>query len=106
MAFPASSLSELGSPRDLQVFDKTVSTMKLSWAAAPGRVLQYRINFRPSAGGEKKEVSVKGGNTNTLLKNLQPGTEYDLEVSARYSSGLGDPLEGKGATLEGKAESS
>lgn len=80
--------------------------MKLSWAAAPGRVLQYRINFRPSAGGEKKEVSVKGGNTNTLLKNLQPGTEYDLEVSARYSSGLGDPLEGKGATLEGKAESS
>ncbi|XP_029610443.1 collagen alpha-1(XII) chain isoform X7 [Salmo trutta] len=100
MKIDGTTKEELGSPRDLQVFDKTVSTMKLSWAAAPGRVLQYRINFRPSAGGEKKEVSVKGGNTNTLLKNLQPGTEYDLEVSARYSSGLGDPLEGKGATLE------
>uniref|UniRef100_A0A4W5MT26 Collagen, type XII, alpha 1b n=1 Tax=Hucho hucho TaxID=62062 RepID=A0A4W5MT26_9TELE len=100
MKIDGTTKEALGSPRDLQVFDKTVSTMKLSWTAAPGRVLQYRINFRPSAGGEKKEVSVKGGNTNTLLKNLQPGTEYDLAVSARYSSGLGDPLEGKGTTLE------
>uniref|UniRef100_A0A4W5QH74 Collagen, type XII, alpha 1b n=1 Tax=Hucho hucho TaxID=62062 RepID=A0A4W5QH74_9TELE len=89
-----------GSPRDLRVFDETMSTMKLSWAAAPGRVLQYRINFHPSAGGQRKEVSVKGENTNVLLKNLQPGTEYDLAVSARYSSGLGDPLKGKGTTLE------
>uniref|UniRef100_A0A674BPV5 Collagen type XII alpha 1 chain n=1 Tax=Salmo trutta TaxID=8032 RepID=A0A674BPV5_SALTR len=89
-----------GSPRDLRVFDETMSTMKLSWAAAPGRVLQYRINFHPSAGGERKEVSVKGENTNVLLKNLQPGTEYDLAVSARYSSGLGDPLKGKGTTLQ------
>ncbi|XP_038818501.1 collagen alpha-1(XII) chain-like [Salvelinus namaycush] len=100
MKIDGTTKEALGSPRDLQVFDKTVSTMKLSWAAAPGRVLQYRINFRPSAGGERKEVWVKGGNTNTLLKNLQPGTEYDLVVSARYSSGLGDPLEGKGTTLE------
>ncbi|XP_070302583.1 collagen alpha-1(XII) chain-like [Salvelinus sp. IW2-2015] len=100
MKIDGTTKEALGSPRDLQVFDETVSTMKLSWAAAPGRVLQYRINFRPSAGGERKEVWVKGGNTNTLLKNLQPGTEYDLVVSARYSSGLGDPLEGKGTTLE------
>ncbi|XP_055740500.1 collagen alpha-1(XII) chain-like isoform X5 [Salvelinus fontinalis] len=100
MKIDGTTKEALGSPRDLQVFDKTVSTMKLSWAAAPGRVLQYRINFRPSAGGERKEVWVKGGNTNTHLKNLQPGTEYDLVVSARYSSGLGDPLEGKGTTLE------
>uniref|UniRef100_A0A8C7UT66 Collagen, type XII, alpha 1b n=1 Tax=Oncorhynchus mykiss TaxID=8022 RepID=A0A8C7UT66_ONCMY len=99
-SFPASSLLGQGSPRDLRVFDETMSSMKLSWAAAPGRVLQYRINFLPSAGGERKEVSVKGENTNVLLKNLQPGTEYDLAVSARYSSGLGDPLKGKGTTLE------
>ncbi|KAL0967290.1 hypothetical protein UPYG_G00250360 [Umbra pygmaea] len=89
-----------GSPRDLQVFDETVSTMKLSWAAAPGRVVQYRISYRPTAGGESKEVSVKGDNTNVLLKNLQPDTKYDLTVRARYTSGLGDPLEGKGTTVE------
>ncbi|XP_062324096.1 collagen alpha-1(XII) chain [Osmerus eperlanus] len=91
----------LGSPRDLRVFDETVSTMKLSWEAAPGRVLQYRVAFRPVAGGEMKVVTVKGENTATLLKNLRPGTEYELAVSARYASGQGNPLEGQGTTLEG-----
>lgn len=76
--------------------------MKVSWEPAPGNVLQYRLAYRPSAGGPRKEVSVKGDNTATLLKNLQPGTQYDILVSARYRSGLGDALEGRGTTLEGK----
>ncbi|XP_066579143.1 collagen alpha-1(XII) chain isoform X2 [Amia ocellicauda] len=89
-----------GSPRDLQVYDNTVSSMRLSWEAAPGQVLQYRVAYRPAAGGEKKEISVKGDVTTALLKNLQPDTEYELSVSARYASGLGDPLNGQGTTLE------
>ncbi|XP_076017716.1 collagen alpha-1(XII) chain isoform X2 [Genypterus blacodes] len=89
-----------GSPRDLQVFDETVSTMKVSWQAAPGNVVQYRIAFKPAEGGERKEISVKGDTTQAVLKNLQPATEYELFVSARYSSGLGDPLMGSGTTLE------
>lgn len=90
------------SPRDLRVFDETISTMKLAWRSAPGNVLQYRIAFKPAEGGERKEISVKGDTTQAVLKNLQPATEYELFVSARYSSGLGDPLLGTGTTLEGK----
>ncbi|KAM9339586.1 collagen alpha-1(XII) chain [Symphorus nematophorus] len=89
-----------GSPRDLRVFDETMSSMKVSWEPAPGNVLQYRLSYRPSAGGPKKEMSVKGDNSVALLKNLQPGTQYDISVSARYPSGLGDPLQGQGTTLE------
>ncbi|XP_053193439.1 collagen alpha-1(XII) chain [Scomber japonicus] len=89
-----------GSPTDLKVFDETVSSMKVSWDPAPGNVLQYRVAYKPSAGGPRKEVSVKGDNTATLLKNLQPGTDYDISVSARYISGVGDPLQGQGTTLE------
>ncbi|XP_044230033.1 collagen alpha-1(XII) chain isoform X2 [Thunnus albacares] len=89
-----------GSPRDLRVFDETISTMKLAWQAAPGNVVQYRIAFKPADGGERKEISVKGDNTQAMLKNLKPATEYELFVSARYSSGLGDPLLGIGTTLE------
>uniref|UniRef100_A0A4W6E664 Collagen alpha-1(XII) chain n=1 Tax=Lates calcarifer TaxID=8187 RepID=A0A4W6E664_LATCA len=89
-----------GSPRDLRVFDETISTMKLAWQAAPENVLQYRIAFKPAEGGERKEISVKGDTTQAMLKNLQPATEYELFVSARYSSGLGDPLLGTGTTLE------
>ncbi|XP_071774299.1 collagen alpha-1(XII) chain-like isoform X1 [Centroberyx gerrardi] len=89
-----------GSPRDLRVFDETTSTMKLSWQAAPGNVVQYRIAYKPADGGERKEIGVKGDITEALLKNLQPATEYELFVSARYSSGLGEPLLGAGTTLE------
>ncbi|XP_047466383.1 collagen alpha-1(XII) chain isoform X2 [Mugil cephalus] len=89
-----------GSPRDLRVSDETISTMKLAWRAAPGNVLQYRIAFKPAEGGERKEISVKGDTTQAVLKNLQPATEYELFVSARYSSGVGEPLLGTGTTLE------
>ncbi|KAM4542217.1 collagen alpha-1(XII) chain isoform 3-T3 [Odontesthes bonariensis] len=89
-----------GSPRDLRVFDETISTMKLAWKAAPGNVLQYRIAFKPAEGGERKEISVKGELTQAVLKNLKPATEYELFVTARYSTGLGDPLLGTGTTLE------
>lgn len=89
-----------GTPRDLRVFNETISTMKLAWQAAPGNVLQYRIAFKPAEGGERKEISVKGDTTQAVLKNLQPATEYELFVSARYSSGMGDPLLGTGTTLE------
>lgn len=91
-----------GSPRGLRVFDETVSSVKVSWEPAPGAVLQYRLAYRASAGGPRKEVSVKGTNTAVVLKKLQPGTEYDISVSARYRSGLGEALEGRGTTLGGK----
>ncbi|XP_065123394.1 collagen alpha-1(XII) chain isoform X2 [Paramisgurnus dabryanus] len=88
-----------GSPRDLRVFNETVSSMRVSWRPAPGNVLQYNVAYKPD-GGERKEISVKGDSTTALLKNLQPDTEYELFVSARYASGLGDPLMGTGTTLE------
>ncbi|KAJ8392978.1 hypothetical protein AAFF_G00068820 [Aldrovandia affinis] len=89
-----------GTPRDLRVFNETVSTMRLAWQAAPGRVQQYSVAYKPADGGERKEVTVKGENTAVTLKSLQSDTEYELFVSARYSSGFGEPLLGQGTTLE------
>lgn len=48
-----------------------------------------------------KEVTVRGETTTTVLKDLQPGTEYQLAVRAKYSAGSGEPLQGTGTTLEG-----
>lgn len=78
--------------------------MKLAWQPARGNVLQYHIVYKPAEGGDRKEITVKGDTTQAVLKNLQPATEYELFVSARYTSGVGDPLIGAGTTLEGKAE--
>uniref|UniRef100_A0A673LVD9 Collagen alpha-1(XII) chain-like n=1 Tax=Sinocyclocheilus rhinocerous TaxID=307959 RepID=A0A673LVD9_9TELE len=88
-----------GSPRDLRVFNETVSSMRVSWRAAPGIVLQYQVAYKPD-GGERKEMFVKGDATTALLRNLSPDTEYEVFVSARYTSGLGAPLMGTGTTLE------
>ncbi|XP_038127547.1 collagen alpha-1(XII) chain isoform X1 [Cyprinodon tularosa] len=89
-----------GSPRDLRVFDESISTMKLAWQAAPGNVRQYSIAYKPAEGGERNEISVNGDTTQAMLKNLEPATEYELFVTARYSTGFGDPLLGTGTTLE------
>ncbi|KFP75574.1 Collagen alpha-1(XII) chain, partial [Acanthisitta chloris] len=89
-----------GNPRNLRVSDATTSTMKLSWSAAPGKVQQYFITYTPVAGGETKEVTVKGDTTSKVLKGLDQATKYALTVSALYASGAGDALSGEGETLE------
>ncbi|XP_075883605.1 collagen alpha-1(XII) chain isoform X2 [Nelusetta ayraudi] len=89
-----------GSPRDLRVFDETTSTMKLAWRQAPGNVLRYQIIYKPAQGGEGNEVFVNGETNEVELQSLDPDTEYELFVSAIYTSGSGDPLLGTGTTLE------
>ncbi|KAM8833742.1 collagen alpha-1(XII) chain isoform 2-T2 [Synchiropus picturatus] len=89
-----------GAPRDLRVYDETITTMKLAWQAAPGNVVQYRIHYKPALGGDRKEISVRGDTTQATLKNLEPATEYELFVTPSYASGMGDPLLGTGTTLE------
>lgn len=75
--------------------------MKLSWSAAPGKVQQYFITYTPVAGGETKELTVKGDTTSKVLKGLDEATRYALTVSALYASGAGEALSGEGETLEG-----
>uniref|UniRef100_A0A672RH16 Collagen alpha-1(XII) chain n=1 Tax=Sinocyclocheilus grahami TaxID=75366 RepID=A0A672RH16_SINGR len=96
---PSMDTEVRGSPRDLRVFNETVSSMRVSWRAAPGNVLQYQVAYKPD-GGERKEMFVKGDATTALLRNLSPDTEYEIFVSARYTSGFGAPLMGTGTTLE------
>lgn len=92
----------LGRPRDLRVSDATTSSLKLSWNSAPGKVQQYLVTYTPATGGETKEVTLRKDATTTVLRDLEPGTRYDLSVTALYGSGAGDALSGQGNTLDGK----
>ncbi|XP_039202568.1 collagen alpha-1(XII) chain isoform X3 [Crotalus tigris] len=94
------TLEVLGRPRDLQVSDATTSSLKLSWNSAPGKVQQYLVTYTPAIGGEPKEITVRGDTTSTDLTNLEPGTKYDLSVTALYASGAGEALSKQGETLE------
>nr|XP_023970152.1 collagen alpha-1(XII) chain isoform X1 [Chrysemys picta bellii] len=92
----------LGTPRNLRVSDATISTMKLSWSAAPGKVQRYLVTYTPVAGGDTKEVTIRGDTTTTVLRDLEHGTRYALSVTALYASGAGDALPGQGETLEAR----
>ncbi|MED6234237.1 hypothetical protein ATANTOWER_025120, partial [Ataeniobius toweri] len=45
-------------PRNLRVFNATISTLTVKWDAAPGPVKNYKITYKPIAGGEPLSVSV------------------------------------------------
>lgn len=82
--------------------DETTDSFKITWSQAPGKVLRYRIIYRPVSGGESKEVSTPANQRRKTLENLTPDTKYEVSVIPEYSSGPGSPLTGNAATEEGK----
>uniref|UniRef100_A0A8C7KA26 Collagen type XII alpha 1 chain n=1 Tax=Oncorhynchus kisutch TaxID=8019 RepID=A0A8C7KA26_ONCKI len=101
VAFPASSLPALGSPRDLQdlvTSDVTDTSFAASWTAAPGNVKMYRIRWKSLYSDESGEKTVPGDVTNTVLDGLTPETLYQVSVVASYGRGDGDPLTGQETT--------
>ncbi|XP_067901672.1 collagen alpha-1(XII) chain-like isoform X2 [Heterodontus francisci] len=94
------TLEEFGSPSNLEVFDESTDNFKVSWTAAPGNVLRYRLEYSPVLGGESKEVTVGGVQTWTTLENLLPDTKYSVKVVPEYRTLVGQPLIGEGNTKE------
>ncbi|EPY83208.1 hypothetical protein CB1_000591007, partial [Camelus ferus] len=89
-----------GAPRNLKVTDETTDSFKITWTQAPGRVLRYRVIYRPVAGGESKEVTTPANQRRRTLENLTPDTKYEVSVIPEYFSGPGSPLTGNAATEE------
>lgn len=89
----------LGSVKNLQVTDPTVSTLNVRWEPAEGSVRQYRIYYQPVAGGAEDMVQVPGSTTSTVLKNLQSDTKYKVTVVPVYAPGEGKRMSETGKTL-------
>ncbi|XP_038160859.1 collagen alpha-1(XII) chain [Cyprinodon tularosa] len=85
-------------PRNLRVFNATTSTLSVKWDAAPGPVQNYKITYKPIAGGEPLSLQVGGKKTNILLQQLQPDTPYSVTVAAVYPSGVSRDISGEGKT--------
>lgn len=82
----------------IAVTEETDKTMKVTWQPAPGNVLNYRVTYKPKAGGRQLAAKVPGGNTSTVLRRLTPLTTYDITVVPVYRSGEGKPRDGEGRT--------
>lgn len=72
--------------------------MKVTWQPAPGNVVNYRVTYKPQAGGRQLAAKAPGGTTTTVLRRLTPLTTYDITVVPVYRSGEGKTREGEGTT--------
>ncbi|XP_017157584.1 collagen alpha-1(XII) chain [Poecilia reticulata] len=87
----------LGSVRTLQVTDPTTSTLNVRWEPPEGNVREYIVIWEPTAGGEQEVDQVPGTASSTVLKQLQPDTEYSVTVVPVYPE-----MEGKSMSETGK----
>ncbi|MEQ2277282.1 hypothetical protein XENORESO_000310 [Xenotaenia resolanae] len=86
---------------NMNVYDETSSTMRVSWEAAAGAT-GYLLLYRSINASEpqlEQEVRVAGGVTNTQLVELIPNTEYSITLLALHGESTSDALEGRGVTL-------
>uniref|UniRef100_A0A8D3DGG8 Collagen alpha-1(XII) chain n=1 Tax=Scophthalmus maximus TaxID=52904 RepID=A0A8D3DGG8_SCOMX len=90
----------LGFARNLQVTDPTTSSLNVRWDPAEGSVREYIVIWVPVAGGEQEVVRVSGTTTSTVLKNLEPDTEYTVTLVPVYHEMEGKPQSQNGKTMK------
>lgn len=84
--------------RAIVVSDEKADSMRVTWQRAPGSVVNYRVTYRPKAGGRQLATKVPGGKITTVLRNLTSLTTYEITVLPIYRSGEGKAREGEGTT--------
>ncbi|XP_063073614.1 collagen alpha-1(XIV) chain, partial [Engraulis encrasicolus] len=90
----------LAAPRDLRVTLAMYDHLRIIWDPAPFPTQGYRITYKPSSGGESPMEMLVGDDVNAqVLPNLQPGTQYSIQVMATYATGASEPVETTGTTL-------
>lgn len=91
--------------RDLRVSDETTESFRVSWLAAPGPVVRYRLTYVPVRGDSATlETATVGSETSIVLHQLFPITTYRVSVVAEYPSGVGPQMHIDGTTKEGERE--
>ncbi|XP_065112633.1 collagen alpha-1(XII) chain isoform X1 [Paramisgurnus dabryanus] len=87
------------STKALVVFDETERSMRVTWKAAPGPVVNYKLTYVPQAGGKEMTMRIPANVTTAMLRKLQPITTYNINVHPIYKRGEGKARQGVGTTL-------
>nr|XP_049613656.1 collagen alpha-1(XII) chain isoform X7 [Syngnathus scovelli] len=85
-------------PRNMRVYNATISTLAVKWDPAPGPVQNYKIVYAPLAGGEPIVTQVGGKKTSTILQKLTPDTPYRVTMTANYATGPSRDVSADGRT--------
>uniref|UniRef100_A0A667Y857 Collagen type XII alpha 1 chain n=1 Tax=Myripristis murdjan TaxID=586833 RepID=A0A667Y857_9TELE len=85
-------------PRNLKVVNATTTTLTAKWEHAPGPVREYRITYRPIAGGDALTTQVGGKKNSVILPKLTPDTPYNVSVVAVFPTTVSKSISSQGKT--------
>ncbi|XP_066511358.1 tenascin isoform X2 [Hoplias malabaricus] len=96
------AVTDLDAPKDLEVIEKSETTLVLIWRRPMAKIDIYRLVF-VSADGHRAELEVPGSESTYTLRNLNPGMLYTITLASERgrkksapaiisaSTGLGTP---------------
>uniref|UniRef100_A0A4X2K2N1 Tenascin C n=1 Tax=Vombatus ursinus TaxID=29139 RepID=A0A4X2K2N1_VOMUR len=90
--------SEVSPPKDLKVTEVTEETVNLAWDNEM-RVTEYLIIYTPTnSDGLEMQFRVPGDQTSTIIRELEPGVEYFIQVFAILENKKSIPVSARVAT--------
>ncbi|XP_074912277.1 tenascin isoform X2 [Buteo buteo] len=89
--------TDLDNPKDLEVSDPTETTLSLRWRRPVAKFDRYRLIY-VSPSGRKNEVEIPVDSTSFILRGLDAGTEYTINLVAEKGRHKSKPTTVKGST--------
>ncbi|XP_070599999.1 tenascin-X-like isoform X2 [Erythrolamprus reginae] len=72
----------------IQVTEVSPNQLRVTWSAPPDYFLKFFLYYRdPKSGAPPKKISIPGTERSVNLKDLHPGTEYEIELHGERPGG-------------------
>ncbi|GAA6215841.1 von Willebrand factor A domain-containing protein 1 [Lates japonicus] len=95
------TLPDVLSPAVVSVSDSGPHQIRVSWGPLqPARVLRYTLEYGAIPSGRVQTVMLHGQKNSTVLRGLEPGTQYLVTVSALHKNGKEIAMSVKACTQE------
>ncbi|KAM9068553.1 tenascin isoform 8-T10 [Sarcophilus harrisii] len=92
--------TDIDAPKDLQISEPTETTLPLLWSRPVAKFERYRLTYSSST-GQHKEVQLPADTTSYVLRDLNPGTEYAIQLVVEKGRHKSKPARVKGSTAMG-----
>ncbi|XP_042335085.1 tenascin isoform X3 [Sceloporus undulatus] len=89
--------TDLDSPKDLEVTDPTETTLTLRWKRPLAKIDRYRLSYLTPS-GRRNEIEIPADSTSHILRSLDAGIEYTINLVAEKGRHKSKPSTVTGTT--------
>ncbi|XP_053229378.1 tenascin isoform X1 [Podarcis raffonei] len=89
--------TDLDRPKDLEITDPTETTLTLRWKIPRAKIDRYRLTYM-TPDGRKNEMEIPADSTSHILRSLDAGTEYTINLVAEKGRHKSKPATVVGST--------